>query len=488
MTRLAIKPLLSISLVTILAGCGSSGSSTTDNLPPMSAATPQTTVGVITGFGSVYVNGIEFDTTGSTYSVDDRLASGDDALAVGMVVKIQGSINAGGLSGHADSISYDDDIEGIVENLATDMNDLDIKTFTVMGVSVQASRNGTNFDGEDDPGFGFDTIMNGDNVEVSGEFNGDVLIASYIEKQDSADDDFEVKGTVDQFNGSDQFVLVLKNESTLDITVAAGAEIPSTGIENGQYVEVEGTIPDPVNAPNSILATKVELEDHDRIDDSDDDEVEVKGTLNYDMESGTWSVMGVNLAFGENTKYSPESLADQIADQSAAGLYVEVEGQYVNDVLQVHEIELEENDLEFKGDVEMISATDARDGTVTLSFGLATGTVEIRVTPDTMFLDDESMNHFDLNSIMMNDKLEVEARLADDGTVYASSLHVEDDMGYEIEAPLDAIDDVSLTVFGVEFMIDMDTMFENGTPVAGDYVEVEDDDADGIADSVEIED
>ena len=42
---------------------------------------------------------------------------------------------------------------------------------------------------------------------------------------------------------------------------------------------------------------------------------------------------------------------------------------------------------------------------------------------------------------------------------------------------------------GVVFTIDnMVTFFENGIPVAGDYVEVEDDDADGIADSVEIED
>jgi len=290
-------------------------------------------------------------------------------------------------------------------------------------VSVQADKNGTNFEGEDDPTFGFDTIMDGDNVEVSGEFSGDILIASYIEKQDASDDDFEVKGTVDQYNSSDQFVLILRNESRLNITIAAGAEIPSTGVMDGQYVEVEGTIPDPVNAPDSMLAMKVELEDHDRIGDDDDDEVEIKGTLNYNPDSQTWSVMDVQLSFDGDPEYSPQDLANSIADLSADGLYVEVDGEYVNGVLLVDEIELEEDDLEFKADVDSISATDARDGTMTLTFGAANGTVEIRVSPDTMFLDDEAMNHYDLNSIMTGDKVEIDARMGADGIIYASSLH-----------------------------------------------------------------
>ena len=483
-----ITQMLSLLLAVTLVGCGGSGGSADTSQPPQPVATAQTTVGQITGFGSIYVNGVEYETDGSVYEVDDSVASGDDALAVGMVVKVQGSVNADGVTGHADNIVYDDDIEGIVEDLAMDANDPNIKTFMVMGVSVQADKNGTNFEGEDDPTFSFETIQDGDNVEVSGEFSGDVLVASYIEKQDASDDDFEVKGTVDEYNGSDQFVLILRNESRLNVTIAEGAEIPSMGVMDGQYIEVEGTIPDPVNAPDSILAMKVELEDHDRIGDDDDDEVEIKGTLNYDMNSETWSVMDVQLGFDDNTEYSPQDLADSIADLSADGLYVEVEGEYVNDVLLVDEIELEEDDLEFKADVDSISATDARDGTMTLTFGAAIGTVDIRVTPDTMFLDDEATNHYDLNSIMMGDKVEIDARMGADGIIYASSLHLEDDLGYEIEGPVDAIDDVSITVVGVTFGVDMDTFFENGTPGVGDYAEVEDDDGDGVADSVEIDD
>ena len=84
--------------------------------------------------------------------------------------------------------------------------------------------------------------------------------------------------------------------------------------------------------------------------------------------------------------------------------------------------------------------------------------------------------------------VDIEARQADDGTIYASSLHLEDDMGYEIEGPVDAIDDVSIRVLGISFAIGVETFFENGTPVDGDYVEIEDDNADGVADSVELDD
>ena len=460
-----------------------------DSTPVPPSATAKSVVGKITGFGSIYVNGVEYDTNGTSYLVDDASASDDSALAVGMVVKVQGSVNADGLTGQASSVSYDDEIEGIVEGLATDA-DMSIKTFTVMNTMVRVDKNSTNFDDEDDAAFSFETLMNGDNVEVSGEYDGDTLIASYIEKQDAADDDFEAKGTVSDFDGANHFILVLRNGSTLDITLADGAAIPSVGIANDQYVEVEGTIPDPVGFPDAMSATKVELEDADHFGDDDDDEVEIKGILSYVADTGAWSVREVTVEFGDGTEYKPETLRDAIADGSAAGLTVEVEGHYLNNVLQVDEIELEEDELEFKGDAMVLGSNEPREGTIQLSFGMATGTVDVRVDGSTMFRDDEAMNHFDLDSIrdMGGAKVEVAARQADDGSIIASSLHLEDDMGYEIKGPLDEITEVALTVMGVVFNTDAETFFENGVPAAGDVVEVEDDDADGYADSVEIED
>ncbi len=470
-------------LLMALAGCGGSGGSDAPATPNTPSATDQTTVGQITGFGSVYVNGIEFNTAGASYEVDDEMASDDDALAVGMVVKVEGSVNADGLTGTALKVEYDDDIEGVVEQLGPGV-DSTTKTFLVMSVTVIADANKTNFK-SDDPTFSFETIAEWDVVEVSGDYGTDgSLYATYIEEQGADDNEYEAKGVVSEYmTGDDAFVLLLRSGGTLNVTLAPNAVIPSAGIENDQFVEVEGTIDDPVADPKTLTAFKVELEDDDRLDD-DDNEIEVKGMLNYDMATDTWSVKDIELEFGGGTEYKPVSLEDMIADQSAAGMTVEVEGDKVGDVLQVEEIELEEDELEFKADVE----AKAENGTLTLSFGAAEGTVPVIVDGKTMFRDDDAVESFNYDSINVGDKVEIEARWGDGSAIYASNLHLEDDTGYEIEGPVDAVDGVSLTVLGITFALDVNTFFEDGTPVVGDYVEVEDDNGDGTADTVEIED
>jgi cold shock CspA family protein len=468
-------------LLAALAGCGGSGGSDAPAVPDEPSATDQTTVGQITGFGSIYVNGIEFDTDGASYEVDDAIASDDDALAVGMVVKVEGSVNADGRTGTALKVEYDDDIEGVVERLGpgTDSN---TRTFVVMSVTVIADFNKTNFK-SDDPNFSFETIAEGDVVEVSGDYGTDgSLYATFIEEQDADDNEYEAKGTVSQLNENGGFNLTLPGDGILVVVLAAGAEIPSIPIEIGQFVEVEGTINDLAADPKTLIASKVELEDDDRLDD-DDNEVEVKGMLNYNMDTDTWSVQNIALSFGDETEYKPAALKDLIDDQSADRMTVEVEGDKVGNVLQVEKIELEEDELEFKADV------DAKvDDTLTLSFGTADGTVAVIVDGDTMFRDDDAVEPFNYGSINEGDKVEIEARWGDGGAIYASNLHLEDGSDYEIKGPVDAIDDVSLTVLDVRFFWDADTVFENGMPVARNYVEVEDDEGDGIADKVEIED
>ena len=67
-----------------------------------------TSSGTITGFGSVYVNGVKFETSSSTFTIDDNPGI-EDLLAVGMRVTVKGTLNADGVSGTATSVSYDDD-------------------------------------------------------------------------------------------------------------------------------------------------------------------------------------------------------------------------------------------------------------------------------------------------------------------------------------------------------------------------------------------
>jgi hypothetical protein len=407
-----------------------------------------------------------------------------------MKVKIEGTLNDDG-TGRADSVYYDDDLEGIVANLAADPTDDTMLTFTLLGATVSAENGRTAFKGEVDPSFGFDTLAEGDHLEVSGEYLGGVLWASYIKKEDSLDDDFEAKGVVSGFNGVDQFTLVLTGGSTLDVTLAGGALIPAAGISDSQYVEVEGTVPDPLSAPTGLLATKVELEDRHDFDD-DDDEVEIEGMLSFD--GVTWHLRGNELNLAGNIEYQPTDLADAIADGSADGRRVEVRGQNVGGVLLVDRIKIEEDELELKGFVASVEPTDAtRTGTVTLSFSPATGTIPVVVDANTLFMNDDSVIPFDLSRLRPGASfVEIKAHLDESGNVVAGVLELEDSVDeYEIEGPLDTngfAAGVSVSVLGVVFFVDGNTVYPDGIPVDGDIVDIEDQNRDGTAESVDVDD
>ena len=487
------RPTTLAVLALFLAACGGGSSNSNGTTPPPVGTQPSnlTAAGTLTGFGSIYVNGIEFETGSATYEVDDVQGNSDSDLSVGMFVTVSGTVNADGISGTAESVSYDDEIEGPVENLMPDPTDASRKIFSVFEVEVIISA-ATVLKAEDGSAFGFETIANGDNVEVSGDYLGDSILATYVELQEASDDEYEVKGTITVMVAADQFTLTLDNGATLNVTLAAGAEIPTMGLMVDQYVEVEGTVPDPVGAPNDILATKVALENQDSFDD-EDDEVEIKGPLTLN-EDGTWTINSTLIVFSEATEYEPESLSDAIAHGSADGRVVEVEGQYIDGALHAAEVEDEEDDLEFKAQVDAVNATDAKNGTITVTFGGATGgtdgngRLDVVVNGATFYMDDDATTPFDLTTLPLGTFVEFHAHQNDVGDIVASTFEIEDSMEIEIEGPVDAIDATFISIMTIVFAIDDTTVFTNGTPVVGDYASVEDNNADGTADFVELDD
>lgn len=489
-------------LALILGACGGSSSSNGSTTPPTTTLpTDLTAAGKLTGFGSIYVNGIEFETNSATYEIDDVQGSGDSDLSVGMFVKVKGTVNADGVSGTAESVSYDDEVEGPVENIMPDpANGATERTFTVFGGAVLVNTE-TVFEAEDGSAFGLDTIANGDNVEISGDYHGDVYWASYVELQDAADDDYEVKGTITEIIDAEHFTLTLDHGTMLNVTLdPAGFEIPSVGLMLEQFVEVEGTIPDPAS-PNDILATKVELEDDDYFDD-EDDEVEIKGTLTYntndeaDPNDDTWTINNYTVVvFGESTVYEPASLGDAIADLSASGREVEVEGHYVDGVLFADEVEDEEDDIEIKALVFAVAPTEGKVGTITVSFPGTSGgkdnagQLDVLVDGSTFYMDDDAVTPFDLMDLVPGvTYIEFHAHKNADGAIVASSLEIEDSMEVEIEGMVDAVGDVTITVLSIVFNTNDMTDYPNGMPVMEDYVSLKDSNADGTADIVELDD
>ena len=96
-----------------LGACGGGGGGST------AASGKNVTVGVVTGFGSVYLNGCEYETDSASISVDGQSATEDD-LSVGDVVEVTGPANC--THANAVSIKSADELEGWVDSASLDAN------------------------------------------------------------------------------------------------------------------------------------------------------------------------------------------------------------------------------------------------------------------------------------------------------------------------------------------------------------------------------
>lgn len=128
--------VLTLAVTSMLAGCGGGGG---EQVPvnqnvavtPPAKTTTVTTNGIISGFGSVVVNGVHYSTNSTTISTDDNQQAAEQELAVGMMVQLEGSINADGTTGTAKSVKYSAQLEGPVSFI-----DLANKTVTILGQIV----------------------------------------------------------------------------------------------------------------------------------------------------------------------------------------------------------------------------------------------------------------------------------------------------------------------------------------------------------------
>ena len=113
-TNLTPAAILGLSIL-LASGCGGSGGSDSDlaSSDDETSAASVVSRGIITGFGSVYVNEVRYRTKGTKIMVDDDDGKESD-LKVGMIVTVRGS-SLGGGEGSADSIVYDNESDGNLE-------------------------------------------------------------------------------------------------------------------------------------------------------------------------------------------------------------------------------------------------------------------------------------------------------------------------------------------------------------------------------------
>ena len=450
-----------------------------------------TASGTITGFGSVFVNGIEFNTGGTAFDVDDDSAATESDLGIGMVVTVVGSVNDDGVTGTADSITYDSELEGPVTVLQPEDPATGTRTFMVFGITIIVGRDTTVFEGTD-----FDGLADADIVAVSGFFDAaGALQATRVAKAGvfvPGTSVVEIKGTVSGFNGTDTFMLgtvTVMFDGATDLS-----EVPGGVIADGQYVEAEGVL----DAGNTIAATRIELEEQGYQDT--DDTVDIEGLVTDFNGIDDFRVAG-QAADASGATFSPSSLEDSIAEDDT----VEVEGPVEGGVLQAVEVVQRSGEVRIQG---MATNVDSSAGTVTVEV-VSGQPLSVGTDTRTEIEDERDGSENCSLAAMIGVELRIEAITGNSGNLVASQIRCDAALDeYLLQGPADvpptAGDASSGTVSILGVAIDtlsLTTAFRDAdgntinpltffTTVAdGDLIRFTDDTpVDGIADAVGFED
>jgi hypothetical protein len=443
------------------------------------SAAGQSTTGAIDSFGSVFVNGVKFETDDAEIIIDGERRS-EDALSVGMVVTVQGEINDDGVTGNAQRILYDDDLTGPISRI-TVTADGDALLLEILGFSVIVERTGTRFDD-----VSFDTLAVNDVVEVSGFIGqGDRLRATRIERKSEFEpgrSEVELTGRVRGLAAT-TFTL---GDLTVDFSAANLDDVDGATLQEGMLVEVEGTLDGDV-----ITAREIEQEDGvaQAARFAEGDAVRLQGAVTDYLSNAEFRVMDTPVD-ASGASFVPADLT------LLNGSVVQVNGRWDGSKLVAESVESRRGRIKVEA---AVADVDAESGTISLQ--LFSGTIDVDVDEQTKFDDDtDRVDRMTLADIRAGDFLEVEANRLGDRLV-ATLIDRDDADDDLVRAPVESfIPGAEIQLLGVTYLIG-DTEFEDADDTSldadtffnalevGDLVQIEDARiSDGIADEVEFED
>ena len=446
-------------------------------------------VGVLTGFGSIYVNGVEYDIDQAEFDIDGQTSFTDAAeaqqnLAIGMVVRLEATDNGDG-TGTAVRVVYDDSVEGPIETMpALVGGDPNRMQFAVLGQNIVADQFDTSFEG-----MSFADLDQGLVVEVSGFIDGaGNILATRIEKKGEfvpGETEVELRGQVANLQ-SGSFDL---GTTRIEYDGNTGFEdMQPDDLANGLHIEVKGIY----QTDGSVLASKIESEDDDReAVSSSEGEVELQGVIYNFVSAADFFVNGVRV--------DASGLSEAERNALAEGLEIEIRGSMENTVLIAESIEFRGAEAELKG---RLASVDEAAASLTVNFSDAGESLQVAVTSESQLKDDR-MNAGDeaitltelAAAVGSSGPIEVSLSIRkQDGDWIVVNLKLKDSVDeYEVEGIVEGIDTtatpMTLTLFGVALPLDgIDVAFLNGLTVGSTKVELKDTDKDGDFDQAELED
>lgn len=287
-------------MTVVLGSCGGDGGGGGIAPPPPLSTTVMTT-GAITGFGSVYVNGVRYTTGGADIEIDGVKATQGD-LRVGQVIDVKGSMTDGSAS--ADVIRYHHNLEGPVTSLGG-------LSLVAMGQTVLVDSGTSLGDGIaiDPDRLEITGLAIGDIVEVSGLIDAEGRIEATRVDIRLHGGAYDVYGTASDVNPALQTFQI--NALRVDYSSANIEDFPSGAPSDGDLVLVTGL---EFDDDGDFLAKKVELRYDTAVMPGPGNTVHVEGLVTDFVSATDFEVAGWPVTTTSATVYENATVADLALD------------------------------------------------------------------------------------------------------------------------------------------------------------------------------
>lgn len=294
------RATLTVLVALVLAACGGGGGSSTSS-SASSSSLAQSAGGTVTGFGSVYVNGVEYEDAKSYNRVENADGSYSAvALQLGQRVRV-----AHDSSGIASTVTVDAAVIGTVAAGSIDTSTL---SFKVAGQSVRANTDSTAgqvtvYGG----GYtAFTDIAATDLLEVHGSAVYDSIAKTYvvqatrIEKK-AAISSVRVMGKIANLDATTKTFTI----NSLTVSYAAATLAPGTAVlANDQTVAVWGPSASLVASGSTLnlAASRVRVMNSSLADTVTSGTTQLGGLVsNYSASTGSFELEGVKVTVGSAT-------------------------------------------------------------------------------------------------------------------------------------------------------------------------------------------
>ncbi|MDA6067183.1 DUF5666 domain-containing protein [Idiomarina abyssalis] len=439
------QSLLVLAISGALTACGGSSSDSpndntsgeNNNDDTSTTTTSVVSEGVITGFGSVYVNGQRYRSENAEIAVGNSPAADEAQLKVGMVVTVAASASNDGEDPDAQQIRYEEHLQGPVSFIDREAEQIEVLGQTILFDDL------TEFDETD-----IETLSVGDFIEVSGYINDEGNFYATLVELETEETEIKLKGEVVNLDTDAQTFSLA--ELTIDYSAAEYEDMTADDLADGLFVKVEGDDFD--GDTLTLTASSIENKEENDID-NDAEEVTIAGIVkDYDSESGVFSVNRYQFALSDDTEFDDGSL-----DTLANGVIVKVEGRFESEQLIAEEVEFKATDARSKTEGQV---TDLNADNETFVIDNTT----FSVIPETQYEDESGLDErsFTFDDIAVNDWLKVISRQDDQGNTIALKVKRidQEDREGEVKGRVSDVSAEGMTIANVAVGFNENTEFE----------------------------